>query len=95
MVVPGIGSGNVGNGTGGGGDVFPPPSENHQPVYCDLYDTGDMSGGGSATGIASSMEMLVSGGFRLGGDEGGGGGNGGGGRGGCGGGGEEGRFRNR
>ena len=31
------------SGPRGNGDILPPPTEYHHPVYCNSYDTGDMS----------------------------------------------------
>ena len=42
--------GDVRGGIGGGGDIRPPPPKHYSPIYCDLYNIGDVSGGGAADG---------------------------------------------
>ena len=43
------------SGDGVGGDIRPPPSEYHRPLYRNLSDTGAMSDGRVMSGSASEM----------------------------------------
>ena len=43
VVVPIFGGSYGNSGPIVNGDIIPPPIEYHHPVYCNSYDTGDMS----------------------------------------------------
>ena len=45
----------------GGGNIQPPLLEHHDPVYCDLSDTGDISGFGTSDGSMSYKAVVASG----------------------------------
>ena len=59
LVLPTSVRGNDRSGVGGGGDVCPPPPEYHRPVYHDLSNNGDMSGGGETAGSAVDVAVVV------------------------------------
>ena len=69
VVVPAFVRRDGGSSHGGGGYVHPPPTHHHCSVHCDLSNSGAVSGGVAADVRAVIMEMVGSGGFRLGGNE--------------------------
>ena len=44
------------------GDIRPPPTEDHFPVYCDSYDTGDMYGERTANRTMGETTVVEAGG---------------------------------
>ena len=61
MVIPASGNSNGDGGTIGSGDMFRLSPEHRRPVYHDSFNTGAMSGGGSAAGSKCIMIVVVSG----------------------------------
>ena len=55
-----IAGGNVVRGTIGGRNIRPTPPTHYNPIYCDLSDTGSVSGGGAQTRSAGDKYMVVS-----------------------------------
>ena len=53
--VPTFGSGDGGGGPRGGGGVLPPLLEHYRLLHCDSSDTGDVSGGVTASRIVVIM----------------------------------------
>ena len=50
------------SGTRVNGYIRPLTTEYHHPVYCDLYDTGDMSGDRTSDGTMGETTVVESGG---------------------------------
>ena len=56
--LPTAGHGKEGSGFGVGGDVRPPTSEYHRPLYRNLSDTGAMSDGRSTDGSVGNLSVV-------------------------------------
>ena len=53
------------SGPRGNGDIRPPTTEYHHPIYCDSYDTGDMSGDRTSYSNMGETTLVEAGGYIL------------------------------